>query len=46
MTSDPRFPLSFQIVAAAVLLPPDSYLAAHITKTVCDYQYFLRRIDT
>jgi hypothetical protein len=44
MTSTSELPLSFQIMAAAVLLGPESYLAARITQTVCDYQDFWRRM--
>jgi hypothetical protein len=45
MTSTSRLPLPFQILAAAVLFPPESYLAARITHTVCAYQDFWQRID-
>jgi hypothetical protein len=41
--ASPRWPLPLQIVAAAVLLPAESFLAAHVSQTVCNYMDFWSR---
>jgi uncharacterized membrane protein YkgB len=38
-----RWPLPLQIVAAAILTPAESFLAAHVTQTVCDYSNYWHR---
>jgi ABC-type Na+ efflux pump permease subunit len=42
-SSNPQWPLPLQIVAAAVLTPAESFLAAHVSQTVCDYMNFWTR---
>lgn len=41
----PLLPLPFQIVALAILIPVESFLAAHITQMVCDYLDIYKRMS-
>jgi len=46
-SSSPQWPLLLQIVAAAVLTPAESFLAAHVSQIVCDYtDYWSRQLMT
>ncbi len=41
----PRLPWLAQIVMAAILTPAESFLAAHVSQTVCDYMDVWKRLS-
>lgn len=41
--ASPEWPLPLQIVAAAILTPAESFLAAHVSQIVCEYMDFWSR---